>query len=624
MSEIIPNVVVSMPSQLFTMARSFKAASNGRIYIGKIDTDPTIPENQIQVYVERENGDLVPAPQPIIINTAGFPVYNGQIAKFVTIQGHSMAIYDGHGVQHFYFSNILKYDPDRLRAALLSDDGANNIHWGDDSIGSVIDQLNLKTESLNDVNLELDGRLSRLDSEIAYSSDFKSLHEWASIDKKHKILVGGEYEINETLIIKCESLSTNGTVVLNVNSDINAIQLGQESLSLLGTLKNNLPKSAISFESYSSFSDGDTIAILDMDNGSYHKSRDYYKKGEFFTVRKTNGDTVFLSNPSNDDYRSGCHIYKINVSNFKKLSGNFIINNKSDNIETRNAAFLIIQAFNAKLSNLKIDATGYSSALILKNCKYVDSVNLSISNRSDGFQLSETDYAVSISNCEYVNLNGFFLSDRHAVAHGGSGHGAPIVNRFCNHSGTFATSGLGLVQAADFHANTENCSFSGYMNGVSLGGHNNSITRSVIDMPNNLRDLPAITGAEMKSINHDISFNTIATNGNPDSIYRGVIDFGGNSHSYNEYSDRNGMLKINNNYIYCFNAKTGVRIINRGSQATTVLNLSNNFIINDSNSVTSIRVEVATGANFRAAVITGCVFTPGTKPDISGCDEIIN
>ncbi|MDE1493358.1 phage tailspike protein, partial [Xenorhabdus bovienii] len=57
MSEITPNVVVSMPSQLFTMARSFKACSNGRIYIGKIDTDPTIPENQIQVYMERENGD---------------------------------------------------------------------------------------------------------------------------------------------------------------------------------------------------------------------------------------------------------------------------------------------------------------------------------------------------------------------------------------------------------------------------------------------------------------------------------------------------------------------------------------------------------------------------------------
>ena len=35
MSDITANVVVSMPSQLFTMARSFKAVANGKIYIGK-------------------------------------------------------------------------------------------------------------------------------------------------------------------------------------------------------------------------------------------------------------------------------------------------------------------------------------------------------------------------------------------------------------------------------------------------------------------------------------------------------------------------------------------------------------------------------------------------------------
>lgn len=44
MTDITANVVVSMPSQLFTMARSFKAVANGKIYIGKIDTDPVNPE----------------------------------------------------------------------------------------------------------------------------------------------------------------------------------------------------------------------------------------------------------------------------------------------------------------------------------------------------------------------------------------------------------------------------------------------------------------------------------------------------------------------------------------------------------------------------------------------------
>lgn len=120
MSDITANVVIGMPSQLFTMPRQFKAVANGKIYIGQIDTDPVDPANQIQVYLENENGDHVPVAQPIIINTGGYPVYNGQIAKFVTVEGHSMAVYDAYGAQQFYFPNILKYDPDQLEQRLAS------------------------------------------------------------------------------------------------------------------------------------------------------------------------------------------------------------------------------------------------------------------------------------------------------------------------------------------------------------------------------------------------------------------------------------------------------------------------------------------------------------------------
>ncbi|BBR92566.1 hypothetical protein WP4S18E08_14390 [Escherichia coli] len=125
MSNIVPNVIISMPSQLFTLARKFQAASNGKIFIGKIDSDPTLPQNQVQVYVENEDGSHVPVSQPIIINAAGYPVYNGQIAKFVTVQGHSMAVYDAYGAQQFYFPNVLKYDPDQLRRELAGDNGSN-------------------------------------------------------------------------------------------------------------------------------------------------------------------------------------------------------------------------------------------------------------------------------------------------------------------------------------------------------------------------------------------------------------------------------------------------------------------------------------------------------------------
>lgn len=123
MSDITANVVISMPSQLFTMARQFKAASNGKIYIGLIDTDPQNTANQIQVFLENEDGSHVPVPQPLVINAGGFPVYNGQIAKFVTVQGHSMAIYDSYGTQQFYYPNVLKYDPDQLRQELAGPNG---------------------------------------------------------------------------------------------------------------------------------------------------------------------------------------------------------------------------------------------------------------------------------------------------------------------------------------------------------------------------------------------------------------------------------------------------------------------------------------------------------------------
>ncbi len=152
MPDIIPNIVIGMPSQLFTMPRKFAAVFGGRIYIGLIDTDPTIPSNQIQVYLENEDGSLVPMAQPILINAGGYPVYNGQIAKFVTVQGHSMAVYDALNVQQFYFPNVLKYDPDQLRQQLSQDSGVPIVN---DAMVAVKSTINLSVaRSQHDKNEE--------------------------------------------------------------------------------------------------------------------------------------------------------------------------------------------------------------------------------------------------------------------------------------------------------------------------------------------------------------------------------------------------------------------------------------------------------------------------------------
>lgn len=127
MADIQPNVVVSMLSQQFTMPNKFASVFNGKIYIGKIDTDPRITANQIQVYIESEGGSHVPVPQPIRTNAAGFPVYNGHISKFVTVEGQSMLVTDANDVQLFYFPNVLKYDPDQFKLLLAGPDGVKYV-----------------------------------------------------------------------------------------------------------------------------------------------------------------------------------------------------------------------------------------------------------------------------------------------------------------------------------------------------------------------------------------------------------------------------------------------------------------------------------------------------------------
>lgn len=200
MTDITANVVVSMPSQLFTMARSFKAVANGKIYIGKIDTDPVNPENQIQVYVENEDGSHVPVPQPIIINAAGYPVYNGQIAKFVTVQGHSMAVYDAYGAQQFYFPNVLKYDPDQLRSELAQDYGPTIVNDAkiavqqpfNGAVNRTQHQKNSETISVLDF---------KLDSDPDWTLSFNRASLVSAQLGKTIFVPAGEYEISDSILL---------------------------------------------------------------------------------------------------------------------------------------------------------------------------------------------------------------------------------------------------------------------------------------------------------------------------------------------------------------------------------------------------------------------------------------
>ncbi|ELY4740628.1 hypothetical protein SM086_003955 [Cronobacter sakazakii] len=140
MADITANVVVSNPRPVFTDSRTFKAVANGRVYVGKIDTDPTIPANQIPVYIENEDGSHVQISQPLIINAGGKIVYNGQVVKVVTVQAHSMKVVDAYGAQVDYIPDVLKYDPDQFKITLSESGGAGFV--GTNHRGTLAADLN--------------------------------------------------------------------------------------------------------------------------------------------------------------------------------------------------------------------------------------------------------------------------------------------------------------------------------------------------------------------------------------------------------------------------------------------------------------------------------------------------
>ncbi len=135
--EVFSNL--GMPSQPFFRNDRFAALANGKIYAGKADTDPTNPANQVQVYVENEDGTLTPIPQPVRTNVAGFPVWNGQVVKLITKIESSMVVTDQFDVVIFTFSNLFKYDPVQMWNLLLSQNGAKYVGT---PVGNVQEQLN--------------------------------------------------------------------------------------------------------------------------------------------------------------------------------------------------------------------------------------------------------------------------------------------------------------------------------------------------------------------------------------------------------------------------------------------------------------------------------------------------
>lgn len=83
---------------------------NANIYVGQPDTDPTIPENRLQVYYIDENQQRINLAQPITTNTGGFTVISSTNPKIIKIQvdesNYSITVQDRNNVAKWIIENV--------------------------------------------------------------------------------------------------------------------------------------------------------------------------------------------------------------------------------------------------------------------------------------------------------------------------------------------------------------------------------------------------------------------------------------------------------------------------------------------------------------------------------------
>ncbi|WP_431222659.1 hypothetical protein ACQ86O_20680 [Serratia sp. L9] len=415
------------------------------------------------------------------------------------------------------------------------------------------------------------------------SSDFESLYEWASYPARYKILEAGEYTIDKTLNIVGSEILFEGLVTLNVTKQINAIKIGVNSLTEVCTLNEAIQRGSTKIKgSFVNIHNGDLLAIWNPQDYSYSSFREYYRQGEFAVVGKVSSDMISLDGGIIDSYPNGSKVYKIETTNDIRMSGKIEINYPKDNSSAGYSAnsigLLLSQLRRAVITGLSISASNAAYCVLAKKCFSLTGENVEFKQQTDAPSTSlGLDYAFAVSNCQHIRIDGRFSAERHAVTHGGNAEPASIVNRFCHFSGEFLTTGKGSVGAADWHGNTEMCSFSGYAQGSIAGGFRNKFSGFLDSIPN-VPDWPLLLGSECKGMDFDYSNVRITSAGNPRVSNRGVIDFGGNTLALGVDTVNSGVLNLSGCMIDAPFAEQVITIRNRGSKSPYWLDLSNTIV----------------------------------------------
>ena len=94
--------LITLGPQFFPLSSVGAPAGGGSLYIGDVDTDPTVVGNQKTTQALTEAGDLITLSQPITLSAGGIPLYAGSPVSLYTSGDYSLTVLDINGAQVYY------------------------------------------------------------------------------------------------------------------------------------------------------------------------------------------------------------------------------------------------------------------------------------------------------------------------------------------------------------------------------------------------------------------------------------------------------------------------------------------------------------------------------------------
>lgn len=97
--------LVTLGIEYFPDPSKGRPVFQGFIYVGEPDTDPEIPSNQKQVSLKLENGSILPVAQPLRTGGGGVVLYNGSPVAVIVDGDFSLKVLNRLGAQVYYEPN---------------------------------------------------------------------------------------------------------------------------------------------------------------------------------------------------------------------------------------------------------------------------------------------------------------------------------------------------------------------------------------------------------------------------------------------------------------------------------------------------------------------------------------